>query len=120
MRSFDDADLFAALLTADNKTLDALDFGVVSLDANLVCTHYNRIESEHSGLSPERVIGLPFFDQVAPCMNNRLVADKLRRDGPLDETLSYTLSVRIRPTLVRLRMLAAASTDRRFLLVDWL
>lgn len=120
MPSFDDADLFQALLTADRQTLDALDFGVIGLDPGLSCTHYNRIESDHSGLSADHVIGLPFFDQVAPCMNNFLVADKLRAAESLDEIIDYTLSVRIKPTPVRLRLLAAASEEQRFLLVDWL
>jgi len=50
--------------------LDALPFGVILLDKNLVVKGYNRAESTESGIRPERVIGRHFFDVVAPCANN--------------------------------------------------
>lgn len=116
---FRDSDLLAWLLRADSKAMDSLEFGVIGLDRRLVCTDYNRCEEQCAGLSRARVIGLPFFEQVAPCMNNYLVSDRLRESKPLDLIVPYTLSVRVTPTPVTLRLLVSGETERRFLLIDW-
>lgn len=117
--SFNDQNLLSHLLSAGDDALDRLAFGVIGLDPQLVCERFNAFESAQSGLSPERVIGRPFFEQVAPCMNNYLVADRLREQGPVDEIMSYVLSVRVTPTPVQLRLLVAADEPRRFLVIDW-
>ena len=60
---------------------------------------YNATESRMAGLSPERVLGLPLFTTVAPCMNNYLVAqrfdDARERGEPLDDTIDYVLTLRM-------------------------
>ena len=52
-------------------------------------------------------------------MNNFLVADRLRHEMPLDETMDYTLSVRVTPTPVRLRLLAQPELELRYLVIEW-
>ena len=111
--------LFAWLLEATDGQLDELGFGVIGLDENLVCTNYNSLESQMAGLSKERVIGELFFEHVAPCMNNFMIADVLHGSEDVDVTIAYTLSVRVKPTPVDLRLLAAAQEPRRFLVIDW-
>ena len=73
MLNFETTELYDLLLRQTAQERDSLPFGVVELDADLVCQGYNQTESRFSGLSPERVIGRQFFELVAPCMNNYLV-----------------------------------------------
>jgi photoactive yellow protein len=55
----------------------ALDFGVIGFDADTtVVQRYNAFESQAAGLSPQRVIGEPLFTNVAPCLNNFMVAQR--------------------------------------------
>jgi len=121
---FSDASLLDWLCTAEPARLDQLPFGVIGfgLDAAAVVQRYNRFERESSGLAVEQVLGLPLFGQVAQCMNNYLVAqrfdDALAGGAPLDETLSYVFTLRMRPTPVVLRLLAAPDRMLRFVVVQ--
>lgn len=47
--------------------IDALPFGLISVDAAGTIEQYNAYESRLSRLSKERVIGRNFFTDVAPC-----------------------------------------------------
>ena len=71
---------------------------------------YNAFESKAAGLSLQRVIGNDLFTVVAPCMNNYLVAqrfeDAAEGGSRLDATIDYVLTLRMRPTKVKLRLLA--------------
>ncbi|MEO0491984.1 MAG: PAS domain-containing protein [Actinomycetota bacterium] len=116
---FEDPDLHAKLDELGPEGYDHTSFGVVALDNDLVCVAYNATEQEYAGLDPERVIGRHFFEEVAPCMNNFLVSDKFRDDGRNDETIPYTLSVRLAPTQCRLRMLVQPGDGPNYLVVDW-
>ena len=118
---FEDPHLAAALETAPDALLDELDFGVIGFDAEGVVRTYNALESKMAGLSVERVKGHPLFTVVAPCMNNFLVAqrfeDAAATGAPLDTTIDYVLTLRMRPVKVRLRLLARAGAVIRFVLV---
>lgn len=114
----DTADAMQQLQTSD---LDLLDVGVIGFDAQGVVQVYNRFESHAAGLSRDRVIGQHVFDSVAPCMNNYLVAqrfeDAARGHVPLDVALDYVLTLRMKPTAVRLRLLASPDAPLRYILV---
>lgn len=114
--TFDDA-MSETLDTLDEAALDALPFGVVGLDGENVVELYNTHEVRSSGLSRSRVVGRHFFFDVAPCMNNYLVAERLEEEAPLDVALPYVLTFRMRPTPVRLRLLRAAGSARRWVLI---
>lgn len=116
---FADPELLDWLLEATEDDIERLPFGVVGMDQQLICTLYNEFESHKAGLPAERVVGRPFFEEIAPCMNNALVSDKLLEDSGRDETLAYTLSVRIKPTDVTLRLLARKGEAQKFLIIDW-
>jgi photoactive yellow protein len=53
------------ILTQDE--LDRLPFGVIQLNPLGRILRYNRAESELAGMEPDRVVGLNFFTEVAPC-----------------------------------------------------
>lgn len=119
--SFADPQLATALIDAADAELDALDFGVIGFDAEGFVRRYNRFESTAAGLSPERVLGHSLFATVAPCMNNFLVAqrfeDAATEGKPLDATIDYVLTLRMRPIKVKLRLLAEPGAALRFVTV---
>ncbi len=105
-----------------DEELDSLDFGVIGIDVVGAVHRYNAFESKAAGLSSARVLGQPLFTVVAPCMNNFMVAqrfDEARETAsPLDATVDYVLTLRMRPVKVKLRLLAAPDSPNRYVLVQ--
>ncbi len=97
---------------------DALPFGIVGFGVDTIVQVYNATEARMSGLDPATVIGVPFFDAVAQCMNNFMVAQRFEDEPELDDVFPYVLTLRMRPTKVRLRLLATAQTPRRYVLIQ--
>jgi photoactive yellow protein len=120
--AFDQPDLALRLAALNEEQLDEATFGIIGFDEATVVRRYNRYESQAAGLSQQSVVGQPFFTSVAPCMNNFMVAqrfDDAQADGAaLDETISYVLTLRMRPTKVRLRLLAQPGAATRYVLVQ--
>jgi photoactive yellow protein len=112
-----------ALDTMSTAELDELDFGVIGFDDGTVVREYNAAEAQSAGLAPGRVLGSPLFTVVAPCMNNYMVAQRYVEAAAsgkaLDATIDYVLTLRMRPSKVRLRLLARPGTKLRYLLVSW-
>nr|WP_284700787.1 phosphonate transporter [Robbsia betulipollinis] len=103
---------------ADTAALDALPFGVIGLTPDSTVRIYNLAESQASGLAPARVLGYRFFEEIAPCMNNFMVAQRFEDEARIDDTIAYVLTFRMRPTPVHLRLLAAPGSALRFILVE--
>lgn len=97
---------------------DQLPFGVVGMDPAGITKIYNATESRLAGLAPQKVLGIHFFDAVAQCMNNFMVAQRFEDEPELDATIPFVLTLRMRPTPVRLRLLASPSVPLRFILID--
>ena len=97
---------------------DQLPFGVIGLDAVGITKIYNEPEARMAGLDPERVLGKSFFDAVAQCMNNFMVAQRFEDEPELDAVIPFVLTLRMRPTPVRLRLLASNSAPLRFILIE--
>jgi photoactive yellow protein len=120
--AFDQPDLGQRLAALSDEQLDDATFGVIGFDEATVVRRYNRFESQAAGLSQDSVLGQPFFTSVAPCMNNFMVAQRFEdaeADGNgLDETIPYVLTLRMRPTKVRLRLLALPGAATRYVLVQ--
>ncbi len=120
--SFSTADLVSQLDNCSPEQLDQLDFGVIGFDAETNVQRYNAFESQAAGLSPQRVLGQPLFTNVAPCLNNFMVAQRFEdaMDGgtTLDETIDYVLTLRMRPVKVALRLLASPAGATRYVLVQ--
>jgi photoactive yellow protein len=118
---FDDTGVLAALNAMHDSQLDDLDFGVIAFDGDIVVKRYNLHETQATGLKPERVIGNQLFTEVAQCMNNFMVAQKFldaqEAARPLDETMDFVLTWRMRPTPVKLRLLCAPNVPLQYLLL---
>lgn len=116
------ADLLAQLEGMDDATLDSLDEGVIGFTELCLVDRYNRAETVNSGLSREEVMGRHLFEDVAPCMDNRLVAqryaDAATAGLALDLLLDFVFTYRMQPTPVRLRLLSSPTLRRRYLLVQ--
>lgn len=119
--SFTQDKLYDSLAQLSDQDLDALDFGVIGFDNATTVTRYNDFESKAAGLTTSRVLGQPLFTVVAPCMNNFLVAqrfeDAFESSEPLDATIDYVLTLRMRPVKVALRLLATPGSAVRYVLV---
>lgn len=102
----------------DGDARDSLPFGVVGFAADTIVQVYNATEARMSGLDPTSVMGVPFFDAVGQCMNNFLVAQRFEDEPEIDDIVPYVLTLRMRPTKVRLRLLASADTPRRYVLIE--
>lgn len=120
--AFQDAHLPAFLGQVSDTALDELDFGVIGFDAAGIVRRYNTFESKAAGLSPDRVLGNPLFTLVAPCMNNFMVAQRFEDAAaggtPLDATIDYVLTLRMRPVKVKLRLIATPGAAMRYVLVQ--
>jgi len=115
--NFRAADILVDLADATADQLDDLPFGVVRMDRLGIVADYNRFESNLSGLPPDRVIGKHFFEQIAPCTNNFMVASRFGEDS-LDEQLDYVFTYKMKPTKVRLRLLKSPASGHQYLLVE--
>jgi photoactive yellow protein len=120
--AFNHPDLLQQLAAVGADGLDRLDFGVIGFDSETIVRVYNQFESKAAGLTASRVLGQPLFTVVAPCMNNFLVAQRFEdaadTGAPLDATIDYVLTLRMRPVKVALRLLAAPGAATRYVLVE--
>jgi photoactive yellow protein len=120
--SFAAPGLHGQLTQLNPEQLDRLEFGVIGFDADTIVRQYNQTESEAAGLTASRVVGQPLFSNVAPCLNNFMVAQRFedaQDDGSaLDDTIDYVLTLRMRPVKVKLRLLAAPGSTQRYVLVQ--
>jgi len=114
--------LLARLDQMGSEDLDRLDFGVIGFDAETNVSRYNSVEAEAAGLGAQRVLGQPLFTNVAPCLNNFMVAQRFEdaedEGSTLDEAIDYVLTLRMRPVKVKLRLLAAPDSAVRYVLVQ--
>lgn len=115
--TFNDTDLFNKLENTPDQELDNLDFGIIGLTPDMYVSRYNKKESLLSGLSKEFVLNKHFFIDVAPCMNNYLVALKFEQQAELDENLDYVLTFRMAPTYVKLRLLKKSSAKTSYIII---
>lgn len=116
-----DSRLLAALEALDDGGLDRLGFGVIGFDAETRICRYNHHESRGTGLTPSDVLGHQLFTDIAQCMNNYLVAQRFEDASaagePLDATIDYVLTWRIKPCKVTLRMLSDPAVATRYLVL---
>lgn len=120
--SLEDRLLGEQLETLTPEQLDALPFGVIGFDDQGLVVRYNAYESGAAQFAAAEVLGQHVFIELAPCLNNYLIAGRfeeaLERGEPLDELLPYVLTFRMRPTRVRMRLLARPGSTVRFMLIE--
>ncbi|MEY2839440.1 MAG: hypothetical protein RJB60_1739 [Pseudomonadota bacterium] len=119
---FDSPELFETLHTMPTLELDALPFGVIGFDREGIIQRYNTHESTMAKFEVGAVLGQHLFIELAPCLNNYLVAGRFEdadaQGEALDEVMLYVLSFRMRPTRVSMRLIARPGAPLRFVLVQ--
>lgn len=119
--AFDDKNIAHSLSKMSDDELNALDFGVTGLDNDCIVTRYNNYLGNLSGVSTHKALGFHYFTNVGPCMNNFMVAQKLEdaihNSEPLDETINYVLSVKMKPTRVKIRLIHDNSLSVNYVLI---
>ncbi|RYC29759.1 phosphonate transporter [Lichenibacterium minor] len=116
---FDFAEIRIAVLDAMTPDqVDALPYGVVGLASDGTTEIYNATESKLAGIPSSIVLGWSYFAETAQCMNNFMVAQRFEDEPEIDEVIDYVLTLRMRPTPVRLRLIKAGSCARRYLLIQ--
>ena len=108
----------AHLEDLDREQIDALPFGVIGLSLEGLVEIYNGTETALTGLPFDSLVGTHFFANTGQCMNNYLVAQRYEDEPELDDVLDYVLTLRMRPTPVRLRLLKTVSVPRTYLLIQ--
>ena len=109
---------FEQLEGLSDSELDELSFGVVGLSRDGLVDRYNATEQRIAGLPASKAVGIHFFNSVAPCMNNFMVAQRYEDEAEIDAVVDYVLTLRMRPTPVRLRLIQRLQAARSYLLVE--
>ncbi|MEZ5818256.1 MAG: hypothetical protein R3D44_14340 [Hyphomicrobiaceae bacterium] len=89
---FDQPDLGRVLDGFTPAQLDEIPIGVIGLAADGRVRAFNKAEAEGSGYGMRPSLGLDFFGEVAPCMNNPLFKGRIERAisaGTLDIVFNY-------------------------------
>ena len=111
--SFVDSSTLTTLPSLDQSQADALDFGIVKVDDEGNVLLYNQWESDMAGVPVASAMGKNFFTQVAPCTNNRLFFGRFKDGvsaGDLDTEFNYTVTYKMKPTTVVVRLLRDGSS----------
>ena len=117
MQSFSEIPI-TILDAMDESAIDSLAYGVIGLGRDGLAETYNATESALAGLPKSRVIGANFFDNIAQCMNNFMVAQRFEDEAELDVIIDFVLTLRMRPTPVKLRLLQSHPIARHYVLVE--
>jgi len=100
--------------------LDALPFGIISVDAELRIDRYNDYEQSATGYPQERVLGKSLLE-IAPCVNVRefvgVIEDGMRR-RQLDHVLRYVFPHRSARSVVSIRLYYDKDHDRVFVIIS--
>lgn len=118
---FSDPSVVSSLAELSDEDLDRVNFGVIVFDQLGIVQRYNQYECDYTGLQKARVLGCHVFTDIAQCMNNFMVAQKFEDAAaaglPLDQTIDYLLTWRMRPTPVALRMVRLLKSPLNYLLL---
>ncbi len=114
--------LHAWLDQASDAELDQLPYGVIGMDREGRARRYNHYEVSQAGFAPAEVIGRKFFEEIARCMDNGMVAGRFLRavdsKEALDATMDYVLAFRASKTRVKMRLLHQPSSPTSYLLIE--
>lgn len=89
---FDTPDLASAVERMSPDALDSLPYGVIRLDSHGTVKSYSRREAALSGFDPVRALGMDFFKDVAPCMDNPALRGRIvaaMASGKFDAEFSH-------------------------------
>ncbi len=107
------------------RVLDELPLGVVLIDASGKVVHFNKTEEELAHRKRENVLGRRFFEEIAPCMNVRGLADEFGArigKGPFSLTREFSFPFpwleKPREAVVRLSSFEEGSLHYGFMTIE--
>ena len=107
---------------ASDEELDQLPFGVIGIDREGRACRYNQYEVRLARFQPSEVIGRKFFEEIARCMDNGMVAGRLaqavQRNEALDCLIDYVIAFRSAKTRARMRLLHTPASPTSYLLIE--
>ena len=118
--SFISTDLLGKLGILSREDADRMDYGVVKVDPTGKILLYNHYESVLAGVAPSAAEGRNFFNEIAPCTNNRLFMGRFMQGvekGELDSSFNYTFTYKMKPTNVAIRILHDKSSKTNWIFV---
>lgn len=120
MVKFGADDIENTLAGMSDAQINDLAFGAIQLDATGRVLHYNIVEGEITGRSPEQMIGQNFFLDVAPCTDRPEFHGRFEegvRDGQLNTLFEYVFDYKMTPTRVKVHMKKALIGDTYWIFV---
>ena len=104
---FEDPDLAARVEQLPPDAVDGLPFGAVRLDAAGRVQVFNAAESEQSGYGKRPTLGLDFFTDIAPCMNQPSYRGRIDRGiaaGTLNARFTWVGDFNDRDKIIQVRL----------------
>lgn len=117
---FERDDLQNALANISDEEVNELMYGAVELDPEGTILRYNLAESELTGRRPEDVIGLNFFNDVAPCTRSDAFSGRFFegvKTGQFNAAFEYVFDHQMEPTKVKIIMIKAVASNTYWLLI---
>ena len=106
--SFVTPDILGSLGLLTRDQADRAPFGIVKVDDSGKILMYNRSQSELEGIASSAAEGKSFFQEIAPCTNNKLFFGRFQEGvakGELNAEFNYAFTYKLRPTPVKIHML---------------
>jgi photoactive yellow protein len=117
---FEPDDLRNTMANISDEEVNELVYGAVELDSQGTILRYNQAESELTGRKAEEVVGLNFFDDVAPCTRSEEFSGRFFegvKTGELNAAFTYVFDHQMAPTKVRIIMIKSVASDTYWLLI---
>jgi len=110
------------LFELTEEEMDALPFGLISVDEHGTIDQYNAYESKLARLSKERVIGRNFFRDVAPCTAVQAFMGRFERfvnlEGDAAESFDYVFPFSFGKQHVNITFLRSSKDKRIKILIN--
>lgn len=108
--SFDGIDLAEVVSRIPRKGRDRMPFGIIELDYDGKIIAYNMGEAKLSKRNPKEMIGLNFFEDVAPCTKTPVFYGRFKagvQSGNLNARFDYLFDHEMEPLAVRVTMITS-------------
>ncbi|MBC7545619.1 MAG: photoactive yellow protein [Candidatus Sericytochromatia bacterium] len=118
--SFVSPEVLGMLDNLDQNKADTLTYGAIKVDDNGIVQVYNRSQADLAGLTTAGVIGKNWFQDIAPCTNNRLFLGRFKdgvQKGTLNAAFPYTFSYKMAVTNVTIHMVRSPSGQSNWVFV---
>lgn len=118
--SFDGIDLADVVSRIPRKGRDRMPFGIIELDYDGRIIAYNMGDAKMSKRNPKEMIGLNFFEDVAPCTKTPVFYGRFKagvKEGNLNARFDYLFDHEMEPLAVRVTMITSTVENEQRVMV---